>query len=360
MVSSLHVYDVMIDHEPADHGVAEALGRRLRHAGLRPWLASWSAVPGTPLGDQALSAVSASRVVARVLGAAGLSTGPDATGRRSDRAAQPDLVVLAPGCQLSPPDLPEPLARAVVFDLRGETAPARGQDTLAALVGDAVPSSRDRTRRGLDHARLKRDIVRSYDCIAEKFAAQWVDHPPVQALETFVRLLPRRARVLDAGCGPGHHARFLSKCGNDVIGVDLSDGMLQIARRRVGAVPFVRMDIQALCFPAGTFDGVWCAAAAIHVPREEIRALLRGFRRTLRPGGVLALNMQVGRQSEVVDFHGDRRFFEYYRDGQDITAHVSSAGFAVAASDYGETSRNTHDADLTLRWVTVYARASAG
>jgi SAM-dependent methyltransferase len=200
--------------------------------------------------------------------------------------------------------------------------------------------------------------MQSYDRIAEKFAAQWLNHPPMDALETFVRLLGRRAAVLDAGCGPGHHAHFLSTCGHDVIGVDLSEGMLRIARRRTPRVAFARMDMQALRFPAASFDAIWCAAAAIHVPREEIVALLRGFREVLRPDGILGVNMQVGRGSEVVDYQGDRRFFEYYRDAGEITALVAKAGLTVVAVDYGETSRNTHGLDLTLKWVTAYARQS--
>jgi SAM-dependent methyltransferase len=360
MVSSHHVYDVMIDHQPADRAAAEAFGRRLRGAGLRPWLWSWSAVPGAQPDDELQFAESASRVVARVLGPAGLSPWLDPHGPRIGRVAQPDVVVLPPGCRLSSRDLPDPLAHTAVLDLRRETDPTQEQDAIADAVG-IPPGSNNAPmpRRRLDHVRLKNDIIRSYDCISEKFASQWVNHPPFQALETFVRLLPRRARVLDAGCGPGHHAQLLSQRGNEVMAVDLSEGMLRIARKRVRLVSFARMDMQALSFPAGTFDAIWCAAAAIHVPREEILALLCSFRRTLRPHGILGITMQVGRASEVVDYHGDRRFFEYYRDRQEIANLVSAAGLAVVASDYGETSRNTHDVDLTLKWVTVYAQASA-
>ena len=111
------------------------------------------------------------------------------------------------------------------------------------------------------------------------------------------------------GCEHGHHAQVLSKRGNEVTAIDLSEAMLVIARRRVRLVSFAYMDIQALSFPPATFDAIWCAATAIHVPREEIGALLRGFRRTLRPNGILGINMQVGRASEIVDYCGDRRFF---------------------------------------------------
>ena len=109
------------------------------------------------------------------------------------------------------------------------------------------------------------------------------------------------------------------------------------------------------------FDGIWCAAMAIHVSREDLDALLRGFRRVLRPTGVLGINMQIGRPSEVVEYGRDMRFFEYYRNSEELEAIVRRAGFDLVATDYGETSRNTHELDLTLRWSTLIVRpASAG
>jgi hypothetical protein len=79
----------------------------------------------------------------------------------------------------------------------------------------------------------------------------------------------------------------------------------------------------------------------------------------LRPNGIAGINMQVGRSSEVVDYDGDRRFFEYYRNGDEIAHLMGAAGFRVVGFDYGETARNTHNVDITLKWATVYAQGSA-
>ena len=127
-----------------------------------------------------------------------------------------------------------------------------------------------------------------------------------------------------------------------MVGIDLSDGMLDQARRRVPSIHVLKMDLAELTFGAAEFDAIWCAAAILHIPREYLSRVLRGFSRTLKPGGMLALNFQVGRQSELVQRGVDERFFEYYADASEVTQVLRSVGFSVANGLYGETPRNTH------------------
>jgi SAM-dependent methyltransferase len=215
-------------------------------------------------------------------------------------------------------------------------------------------------RSPLGAAHLYRTTTVSYDAIAEQFADQWFDHPPERELQHFLRQLRPRSRVLDAGCGPGHHAALIARSGHDVVGVDLSAGMLRQCRLRAGRVRTARMNLEALQFGNGAFDAVWCAAAILHVPRERLPRVLNGFRRVLRPGGLLGLNFQVGRRSELVERGPDRRFFEYYAGPGDVAWQLEAAGFTVQSALFGQTRRNTHALDLTLKWSTLYALAGDG
>src|SRR5512136_1126185 len=68
-------------------------------------------------------------------------------------------------------------------------------------------------------------------------------------------------RVLDLGCGPGEHARFLASRGFDVVGVDASPSMIQKAEAGGPApsVEFVSGDLVDLDrLVAGTFGGAIC------------------------------------------------------------------------------------------------------
>ncbi|MFC4858081.1 methyltransferase domain-containing protein [Actinophytocola glycyrrhizae] len=93
--------------------------------------------------------------------------------------------------------------------------------------------------------------------------------------------------VLDVGCGTGDDARELAALGARVVATDISDAMLAEARRRGGAVRFVREDVHALSFPSASFDGVRVKLVRQHSP--AIDTADDELVRVLRPGGRLAV-----------------------------------------------------------------------
>lgn len=71
----------------------------------------------------------------------------------------------------------------------------------------------------------------SYDQIAGEYVIQLyheLDNKPIDraALDQFAERMRGQGVVCDMGCGPGHVGRYLADRGVDVIGVDLSPGML--------------------------------------------------------------------------------------------------------------------------------------
>jgi glycine/sarcosine N-methyltransferase len=113
-------------------------------------------------------------------------------------------------------------------------------------------------------------------------------------------------RVLDAGCGTGSLAIALARAGYSVMGVDLDEGLLSIAQAKRealgsaarGRLGFARMDIRSIAdtFNAGSFDSVLCLGNTLpHLGgKDEISGALAGFRRVLKPRGVLGL--------QIIDF----------------------------------------------------------
>ena len=100
-------------------------------------------------------------------------------------------------------------------------------------------------------------------------------------------------RVLDVGCGPGRHALALARRGIDVVGVDLSDDFITLARDAASdGVParFEVGDVRELAHD-GQFDAVVCLCQGgfgLLGGRDEPRAFGR-IAAALRPGGRLAL-----------------------------------------------------------------------
>lgn len=98
-------------------------------------------------------------------------------------------------------------------------------------------------------------------------------------------------RILDAGCGSGPLFAALRECGAVVSGIDLSPGMLELARRRLGADADLRVADVAdpLPFADDTFDDV-IASLVLHYLKDWGPTLAE-FRRVLKPGGRLIVSV---------------------------------------------------------------------
>jgi SAM-dependent methyltransferase len=92
-------------------------------------------------------------------------------------------------------------------------------------------------------------------------------------------------RVLDAACGTGAVAAQLVQRGHDVVGVDLSDGMLDRARAAVPGAHFEVGDVTALPLSDGNVDHVVCSLALSHLP--DLTPFFAEAARVMRPSGHL-------------------------------------------------------------------------
>ena len=98
-------------------------------------------------------------------------------------------------------------------------------------------------------------------------------------------------RVLDLGCGSGQWAAFLAESGAaEVIGLDLSERMLEVARRDRAhpRVTYQRASIEEAAFPDGRFDLVFSSFAFHYV--EDFAGLVRRIDSWLTPGGYLVFS----------------------------------------------------------------------
>lgn len=140
------------------------------------------------------------------------------------------------------------------------------------------------------------DVARLFDGMAGSYdeLEPWYEHLYRQ-LDALVRdtlpLVRPRARALDAGCGTGFQAASLRALGWTVHGVDLSTGLLAVARgKRLGAA-LACGDLEALPYPDASFDAVTCCGSALSFVEVPPRALVE-IGRVLRPGGRLLLECE--------------------------------------------------------------------
>ncbi|MEU5262603.1 class I SAM-dependent methyltransferase [Amycolatopsis sp. NPDC021455] len=181
------------------------------------------------------------------------------------------------------------------------------------------------------------DTATSYDTVADSYAdfvSGALEKEPYlkAALTLFATQVD--GPVVDVGCGPGHFTAYLASLGVDASGVDLSPGMIDLARRSHPGLRFEVGSMTDLALPDASVAGVLASWSLIHIPDDSVPVTLKHFRRILRPGGLLMIGYHVGAGTRLkTEGYGGHpmRVHIHLRQPWWLARRVREAGFTVDA-----------------------------
>jgi ubiquinone/menaquinone biosynthesis C-methylase UbiE len=144
-------------------------------------------------------------------------------------------------------------------------------------------------------------------------------------------LTQQNASVLDAGCGTGGLIKALQGVGAPwtIKGLDYSPVACSYARERT-SVPIEEGSIEALPFGDGQFDAVLTADVICQI--DDASVALAEFRRVLKPGGILAIN--VAAYNWMRSYHDELMDTRYRFRRSELANLLRQAGFEVTLSSY--------------------------
>ena len=153
---------------------------------------------------------------------------------------------------------------------------------------------------------IEKIIEDGYDRVADRYGA-WAAGIREEERARYTSILLDKvcedAEVLELGCGDGLPTTRQLEERFTVTGVDISSKLLWIARRNVPTGKFIHADMTELELESESFDAVAAFYSLIHVPRDELPALLKSIEEWLRPCGLFVATM--GTVSEEVGFEED-------------------------------------------------------
>jgi len=197
----------------------------------------------------------------------------------------------------------------------------------------------------------KQTVEAGYDELAPRFgewAARVEGDPWERFLDELTGRLAPGARVLDLGCGNGQKiARLADRF--EVMGVDISEEQLRLARAEIPQAEFVHADLAELDVSAESYDAVTAFYSISHVPREEHAALFGKVARWLRPGGLFLASLSAnGTDDWTEEWLGVEMFFSGF-DADTNRGLIREAGFELIVDEV--VSMQEPETEATFLWV---------
>jgi SAM-dependent methyltransferase len=184
-------------------------------------------------------------------------------------------------------------------------------------------------------------VTRTYDALAADYARLFPGTEPEAALDLamidhLLTLAGPTPRVLDAGCGTGRMARHLTDRGARVTGLDLSPGMLAMARRDHPDIGTVVGSITHLPYADGSFDAALYWYSTIHSPDADLPRIAGEAAGVVRPDAPVLVAFQVGTEPRLVGRSHraaghDVRLLRFHRSLDAWSGVLAAAGLVEAA-----------------------------
>jgi ubiquinone/menaquinone biosynthesis C-methylase UbiE len=108
--------------------------------------------------------------------------------------------------------------------------------------------------------------------------------------------------------------------------------MINIARQKFPQLDFRQQDIRELDFPSNSFDGIIASCSLIHIPKNDVPALVEKFFQILNKNGSIYIALQGGKSEEIfidVPFKPDEKLFLNIISFEEIKNLLVKNGFSI-------------------------------
>ena len=154
-------------------------------------------------------------------------------------------------------------------------------------------------------------IIKSYNATAESYAAARIDelskkHLDSLILKEFAALNKDKGTCADFGCGPGQTTKFLYDLGvKDIIGLDISPGMVNTAQRLFPNIRFEIGNLLALSYDANYFASALAFYSIVNFDYDHVGIAFKEVNRVLKKNGLFLFSFHVGEQTVHFDKAND-------------------------------------------------------
>jgi len=161
------------------------------------------------------------------------------------------------------------------------------------------------------------NLLEFYNCDVERRDNRKYPAWKQEERQQFLSLLQQEGKtsLLEIGAGTGTDSQFFQQHGLKVTSTDLSPEMVKRCQQK-GLTAYV-MDFLHLDFSPGSFDAIYSFNCLLHVPAQDLPAVLQKIQGLLKPAGLFYLGVYGGIEREGArpdDPDEPKRFFSFHTD----------------------------------------------
>lgn len=176
----------------------------------------------------------------------------------------------------------------------------------------------------MDTGKIAKTLFNKY---AQPYQDKFMDAETyVDTYTAFCKLVqPKEAAILEVACGPGNITRHLLARRPDfkLLGIDLADKMIDLARINNPGAEFRVMDGRNIGELEQQFDGILCGFGLPYLSQEEAHQFIQNASHLLQPGGILYLSTMEDEYSKSgfkgPSSGGEDQLYTYYHEAGFLT-----------------------------------------
>ena len=179
--------------------------------------------------------------------------------------------------------------------------------------------------------------LKYYNENAQSFASGTVSVKFTEVQDKFLEKLNPDAYILDFGCGAGRDTQYFLSRGYRVDAVDGSEQLCRIASEYTG-IKVRQMLFQELD-EKEKYDGIWACASILHLPKKQLREVLKNMYAALKSKGWIYTSFKYGE-------------FESERNGRYFTDFTTDT--------FKDFIHDMHGLKIEEQWITGDVRPGRG
>ena len=197
---------------------------------------------------------------------------------------------------------------------------------------------------------MSKDLVRKgYNKIARKYMEVRDQFTNDRYLMMLNNLLEPNSKILDLGCGAGKPVdKFFIYHGHNLIGIDISEKQIKLAKRNTPQASYAVKDISDLRKGEYQVDAVVSFYTILHLPRETHRELFDKINSFLPEGGLALVTMASSEWEGIEDFYGVDMYFSHYGTEKN-RAIIETAGFKILLDEIDPSRGERHQVILARK-----------